>query len=188
MKNLTSQDITNLLEAWNLGDVKALPDLVPLVYKELHRLAHFYMAGEGNGHTLQTTALVNEAYIRLNQLYKIDWQDRNHFYAVSSRLMRRILVDFARSRKAEKRGGDWEHVSFTEELKGLSPRSDLLDLDRTLEKLSGIDERKSKVVELRFFGGLKVDETAEVLGVSIATVMRDWDFAKAWILRELRRQ
>lgn len=187
MSDLSNEDITGILEAWNLGDVKALPKLVPLLYRELHRLAHSYMAGERIGHTLQTTALIHEAYLRLEKLNKIKWQDSSHFLAISARLMRRILVEAARSRRTEKRGGDRIHVSFSEDLVFLPGlKADMVDLDRALEKLAQIDERKSRVIELRFFGGLKVEETANLLKVSVPTVIRDWNFSKAWILNEIR--
>jgi RNA polymerase sigma factor (TIGR02999 family) len=187
MPELSSQEITLLLRDWNLGDEEALPKLVPLIYNELHRMAHFYMRGERVEHTLQTTALINEAYLRLSNLNQMNWQDRNHFFAVSARLMRRILVDSARARKAGKRGGEVDHIPINEDLVALKERDlDLIALDLALKTLSELDERKSKVVELRFFGGLGVRQTAEILQISVATAMRDWDFAKAWIFSELK--
>ena len=182
-----ADDITHLLLAWNAGDAQALDRLMPLVHTELHRLAHRHMAGERPGHQLQTTALVNEAYLRLIDSSRVGWQDRTHFFAVSAQLMRRILVDFARSRNRLKRGGDVVHVPLTE-AEGLLLDSpvDSVALDNALVGLAALDERKSRVVELRFFGGLTVEETADVLKVSSMTVMRDWDFAKAWLRRELR--
>ena len=186
MSELADHEVTELLEAWNLGEEAALAKLVPLVYKELRRLAHSYMLRERRDHTLDTTALINEAYLRLPHAQRVQWQDRNHFLAITARLMRRVLVDFARARKAEKRGGDAERIPVTDDLMGREGRSvDLVSLDHILRDLSNIDERKSRVVELRFFGGLGVRQTAAVLGISPATVMRDWDFAKAWILRKM---
>jgi RNA polymerase sigma factor (TIGR02999 family) len=181
-----SQEITQLLLAWNAGDGQALARLMPLVQDELHRLAHGYMAGERPGHPLQTTALINEAYLRLIDSSRVRWQNRSHFFAVSAQLMRRILVDVARARQKQKRGGDVVHVSLDEAMivsRELGP--DLIALDEALKMLAAFDPRKSKVVELRFFGGLSVEETAEVLGIAPVTVMRDWGLAKAWLLREL---
>jgi RNA polymerase sigma factor (TIGR02999 family) len=147
------------------------------------------MTGEKNGHTLQTTALIHEAYLRLEKLNKIKWQDRSHFLAISARLMRRILVEAARSRKTEKRGGERQRVSFSEDIVVMPGwRIDMIDLDWALEKLAKIDERKSRVIELRFFAGLKVEETAELLEISVPTVIRDWNFSKAWILNEIRNR
>jgi RNA polymerase sigma factor (TIGR02999 family) len=187
MPELSSQEITLLLRDWNLGDEEALPKLVPLVYKELHRMAHFYMRGERPAHTLQTTALINEAYLRLSNLNQMNWEDRNHFFAVSARLMRRILVDSARARKSGKRGGEVDRIPINEDLLARKEADlDLIALDQALKTLSELDERKSKVVELRFFGGFGVRQTAEILQISPATVMRDWDFAKAWIFHELQ--
>ena len=184
-----SQEITQLLLAWNHGDEQALDQLMPLVHDELHRLAHRYMAGERPGHPLQTTALVNEAYLRLIDSSRVQWQNRAHFFAVSAQLMRRILVDAARARKKLKRGGDAIQVSLDEAMDISSePGADLIALDEALTTLGAFDERKSKVVELRFFGGLTVEETAEVLKVSVMTVMRDWALAKVWLLRELERK
>ena len=181
-----SQEITQLLLAWNQGDELALDRLMPLVHDELHRLAHRYMAGERPGHALQTTALVNEAYLRLIDSSRVRWQNRAHFFAVSAQLMRRILVDVARARQKLKRGGDLVHVSLDDAMAISSePGADLIALDEALTTLAAFDERKSKVVELRFFGGLTVEETAEVLKVSPMTVMRDWGLAKVWLLREL---
>lgn len=184
-----SLQITQLLLAWNEGDAQALDQLMPLIHDELHRLAHLYMAGERAGHPLQTTALVNEAYLRLVDSSRVRWQNRAHFFAVSAQLMRRILVDVARSRKKLKRGGDAIQVSFDEAMAiAHEPGADLVALDEALTTLAAFDERKSKVVELRFFGGLTVEETAEVLKVSTMTVMRDWGLAKAWLLRELEQK
>ena len=158
-----------------------------MVYDELRRLARHYMANERTGHTLQATALVNEAYMRLVDIHKVQWQNRAHFFAMSARLMRRILVDSARSRKYQKRGAGAQKVSLDERLMVAEPGRDLVALDDALEELAKVDERKSKVVEMRFFGGLSVEETAEALSVSVDTVMRDWKLAKAWLLRELEQ-
>jgi RNA polymerase sigma factor (TIGR02999 family) len=186
MTSGTPQQITELLLAWNDGDERALECLMPLVHDELHRLAHRYMAGERSDHPLQTTALVNEAYLRLVDSSRVRWQNRAHFFAVSAQLMRRILVDFARARQKVKRGGDAVQVTFDEALTvSHEPNAALIALDDALKALAAVDERKSKVVELRFFGGLSVDETAQVLKVSSITVLRDWALAKAWLLREL---
>jgi len=180
--------ITKLLLAWNGGDQAALHRLIPLVHDELRRLAHRYMRGERSGHPLQTTALVNEAYVRLVDSSRVRWQSRAHFFGVSAQLMRRILVDVARTRRKRKRGGGGVHVSFDEALAVAGgPGLDVIALDDALRALAAFDERKSKVVELRYFGGLSVDETAEALGVSSVTVMRDWSVAKVWLLRELER-
>lgn len=184
----STQEITRLLKAWTVGDEEALEKLTPLVYRQLHVIARRYMAGERSGHTLQTTALVNEAYLRLVNCKKVNWHDRAHFFAISAQLMRRILIDFARSRGYQKRGADAPHVAL-EEVPSVSnePDVNLVALDDALKALSAIDERKSKVVELKFFGGLSVEETAEVLHVSTDTVVRDWRLAKIWLLRELSR-
>ena len=185
----TPHDITELLLAWNGGDSDALGRLMPLVEVELRRLAHNYMSRERSGHTLQTTALLNEAYLRLVDSSRVRWQNRAHFFAVSAQLMRRILVDFARARQKQKRGGDFVKVSLDDALEVSQQRSpDLIALDDALKTLAGFDERKCKVVELRFFGGLSVEETAEVLNVSAITVMRDWGMAKVWLLRELDKR
>jgi len=181
-----SAHVTELLVAWSGGDSSALDRLVPLVHAELRRLARRQMRRERDGHTLQTTALVNEAYLRLVDLSRIRWQDRAHFFAMSARLMRRILVDHARSRQYVKRGGGAWRVTFDEALvASAEPAADLLALDEALQVLARVDARKSQVVELRYFGGLSVDETAEALHVSPETVMRDWRLAKAWLLREI---
>jgi RNA polymerase sigma factor (TIGR02999 family) len=184
----STHEVTRLLKAWSVGDEGALETLTPLVYRQLHDIARRYMAGERSGHTLQTTALVNEAYLRLVDCGKVNWQDRVHFFAVSARLMRRILIDFARSRSYLKRGGAVLHISLDEAPSvGNEPDVNLVALDDALRALSAIDERKGKVVELKFFGGLSVEETAEVLRVSSDTVTREWQLAKIWLLRELSR-
>jgi RNA polymerase sigma factor (TIGR02999 family) len=179
--------VTDLLLAWGRGDETAFDQLVPLVHAELHRLARRYMRGERAGHSLQTTMLVNEAYLRLVNLNRVRWQDRGHFFAMTARLMRRILVDHARSKGFVKRGGGAQMVPFDESWVGTSePTPDLISLDDALDALAAVDPRKSQVVEMRFFGGLTVDETAHALGISAETVLRDWRMAKAWLLRELR--
>lgn len=186
MTDLPAHEVTQLLQAWSEGDEQALEELMPLIYEELHRLARRYMAGETPGHTLQTTALVNEAYLRLVDIKYVRWQNRAHFFGVSAQLMRRILVDFARSRHSLKRGGDAKTMSLEEALIVSPDRgADVVALDDTLKALAAIDPRRSRVVELRFFGGLSVEEAAEVLRVSPETVMHDWKLAKAWLLREL---
>lgn len=180
-------EITGLLRAWSGGDQKALDKLAPLVYAELHRTAHRYMARERPGHTLQTTALVNEIYLRLVDTKEVNWQDRAHFFGICARLMRRVLTDFARTKGFLKRGGRTPHVALDEALVvSPKPRADLVALDEALNELSKHDPRKSQVVELRFFGGLTVEETAEALKVSTETVKRDWELAKVWLLREMR--
>lgn len=180
-------DVTGLLLEWGRGDEAALERLIPLVYQELHRIARRYMAGERVGHSLQATALVNEAFVRLLDGKAVAWNDRAHFLAVSARVMRRILVDHARARNYDKRGGGLARVSFDEALLITNAEHpDFVALDDALAALATFDERKSRVVEMRFFGGLTVEETATVLNVSPATVMGDWRFAKAWIKRELR--
>ena len=179
--------MTGLLLAWGTGDEAALDRLLPIVHGELRRIARRCMAGERKGHSLQATALVNEAYLRLIDVQHVNWQNRAHFLAMSARLMRRILVDYARSKGYQKRGGGAVKVTFDEGLPVAGERGpDLVALDDALEALAKLDERRSRVVELRFFGGLSVEETASVLKVSPETVMRDWKLAKAWLLRELR--
>jgi len=181
-----SQEVTDLLLAWSQGDDSALEKLLPLVYNELHRLAHHYMGGERAGHTLQTTALVNEAYLRLIDSSRVRWQSRAHFFAVSAQLMRRVLVDFARSRNYQKRGGGAFQVSLDQALEVSAERGrELIALDDALTALAASDERASRVVELRYFGGLSLEETAEVLKVSSETVRRDWNWAKVWLVREI---
>jgi RNA polymerase sigma factor (TIGR02999 family) len=182
-------DVTRLLRAWSSGDSGALNALTPLVFEELHRRAHTLMRGEHPGHTLQTTALVNEAYLRLVDLRQVSWRDRAHFFALASRVIRHVLVDAARARRSLKRGADVSPAVIDEDLLvSVSPPADVLALDDALRALAVVDERKNQVVELRFFGGLTVEETAEVLGVSPETVKRDWKLAKAWLRRELRRE
>lgn len=179
-------DITGLLLEWRSGDDGALKRLMPLVEDELHDIAERCMRGERLGHSLQATALVNEAYLRLVDARRVDWNDRTHFLAMSARLMRRVLIDHARARRYQKRGGGAIQVTFVEAFGGSDERShDVIALEDALEALGRLDERKARVVELRFYGGLTVEETADVLAVSNETVMRDWKFAKAWLLREL---
>jgi RNA polymerase sigma-70 factor (ECF subfamily) len=179
--------ITQLLQAWSEGDEGALELLMPIVYEELHRLAQRYMADERPGHTLQATALVNEAYVRLANAGRGGWHDRAHFFAVSARVMRRILVDWARSRRAQKRGSDVPVLELQENLAVVGGKSgnDLIAIDDALTTLATLDSRQSQIVEMRFFGGLSVKETAEVLTVSEETVRRDWKVAKSWLRREL---
>jgi RNA polymerase sigma-70 factor, ECF subfamily len=185
----STHEVTQLLKAWTTGDDRALEKLTPLVYEQLHRVAQRYMAGERSGHILQTTALVNEVYLRLVDCERVNWQDRVHFLAVSAQLMRRILIDFARSSGYQKRGGGAPHMSLDEAPSVCrEPDTNLLALDDALKALAAVDERKSKVVELRFFGGLRIDETAEVLRVSTETVVRDWKLAKVWLLREMSKE
>jgi len=180
------QDVTQLLVAWCNGDLQARDELMPLVYQELHRLAHQYMSRERPGHTLQTSALVNEAFLRLADQRDVQWQNRAHFVGLAGQMMRRILVDYARNRGYAKRGGGACQVSLNEELIVSEERSaEVVALDDALQSLARLDERKSRLVELRFFGGLSIEETAEVLGVSPGTVMRDWTLAKAWLRREM---
>ena len=181
----SSRDVTGLLRAWGNGDRGALERLTPIVYEELRRLARRYLRGERAGHSLQATALVNEAYVRLVDYKRMQWQNRAHFFAVSAQLMRRILVEHAR-RHNLKRGGAVQHVSLEEAAEvGQGRPTDLVALDDAMNALGRFDARKVQVVEMRFFGGLSVEETAEVLKVSPVTVMRDWNTAKAWLHREL---
>jgi RNA polymerase sigma factor (TIGR02999 family) len=186
MRTHSPEEITRLLVAWSDGDDSALAELTPLVYEELHRLAHHYMNNEREGHTLQSTALVNEAYVRLIDWKNVRWQNRAHFFAVSAQLMRRILVDFARARGYQKRGRGTRAVALDEAAIVATEKSaDMVAFDEALASLAELDPRQSKVVELRFFGGLSLEETAEVLKVSTGTVRRDWSLARAWLHREL---
>ncbi|MBL8190676.1 MAG: sigma-70 family RNA polymerase sigma factor [Acidobacteria bacterium] len=188
MHDLTRQpsEVTQLLLQWSDGDKEALETLIPLVYDELYRLARSYMHREQAGHTLQITALVNEAYLRLVNWKEARWENRAHFFGVAAQLMRRILVDFARSRNYEKRGGGMQQVEFNEAL-GVSVRrdADFVLLDDGLKSLAEFDPRKARIVELKFFGGLNVEEIAELLDISPRTVMREWNLARAWLFREL---
>lgn len=186
MTTASSSEITGLLVEWSNGDQTALEKLLPLVEQELHRLAHNYMRRENPNHILQTTALVNEAYLKLIDQKKTHWQNRAHFFAIAARIMRRIVLNYARDQRRQKRGGKAVQVSLSEvSAVCLETPEELIALDEALERLAAFDERKSQVVELRYFGGLDVDETAEVLKVSAITVMRDWRFARAWLRREL---
>jgi len=178
--------VTQLLIAWGNGDKTALDELLPLVYEELHRLARRYMRHERSGNTLQTSALVNEAYVRLVDQKNVHWQSRAHFFGIAAQLMRRILVDHARQRSYQKRGRDVRRVTLDEALVVSNERAaEVVALDDALNSLAEFDERKSKIVELRFFAGLSIEETAEILAVSPGTVMRDWTLAKAWLRREI---
>jgi RNA polymerase sigma-70 factor, ECF subfamily len=182
------QQVTQLLQAWGQGEDAALEQLIPLVHQELRRLARRYMFGERAGHTLQATALVNEAYVKLLGCQKVEWQNRAHFFAISAQVMRRILVDSARARGYQKRGGGIPKVTLDECLIGPKEKGkDLVALDDALQALAAVDPRKGRVVELRFFGGLSAEETAAVLKVSPDTVLRDWRLAKAWLAREMGR-
>lgn len=182
-----SKDLTVLLQAWSNGDRQALDELAPRVQNELHRIAQHYIGREDLNHTLQATALINEAYIRLINWKSVQWQNRAHFFGVSANLMRRILVDFARSRDQIKHGGEIFETSLDEAVVFQSKKSsDLVALDEALTRLTSLDPRKGQIIELRFFGGLSVTETAEVLKVSERTVLREWNLAKAWLYREVR--
>jgi RNA polymerase sigma-70 factor, ECF subfamily len=182
----SQHDVTQLLVAWSEGDRAARDELMPLVYEELRRLAHRYMDRERPEHTLQTSALVNEAYLRLIDQKDVKWQNRAHFFGIAAQMMRRILVDYARKRSFVKRGGDLQSVPL-EDAMIVSPRraAEVVALDDALNNLAELDPRKSQIIELRFFGGLSIEEAAEVLGVSPGTVMRDWTFARAWLRREI---
>jgi RNA polymerase sigma factor (TIGR02999 family) len=183
-----AQRVTELLLAWGNGDQAALEQLIPLVHAELRRIASRYMARERAGHTLQPTALVNEVYLRLVNVDRVRWENRAHFMAVAARLMRHILVDFARARRYQKRGGGKHVISFDETIViDVGRGHDLLALDDALDELARVDARQSQIVIMRFFAGLTVEEVANVLDISVATVMRDWKLAKAWLLRELDR-
>ncbi|HEX5230186.1 MAG TPA: sigma-70 family RNA polymerase sigma factor [Bryobacteraceae bacterium] len=186
MSNPSDQDVTQLLIQWSRGDSAALEALVPLVYDELRRLAQLYLSREKPGHTLSSTALVHEAYLRLVRQTDVTWQNRAHFFAVAARMMRRILVDHARKHAYAKRGGGAMTISLDETVASAPERElDLVALDDALEALAKLDERQSRMVELRFFGGLSIEETSEVLGVSAPTVKREWASARAWLYREI---
>jgi RNA polymerase sigma factor (TIGR02999 family) len=183
---IQAEEITGLLRAWAGGEQEAFERLAPLVYRELHRLARRYLRGERAGHTLQTTALVHEAFLRLFDVDQVQWQDRAHFFALASTMMRRVLVEFARARARYKRGGAATEVTFDDNLAACPlPGPAMLDLDQALDRLARLDARKARVVELRFFGGLSVEETAEVLQLSPQSIHRDWSLARAWLRREL---
>src|SRR5881628_68525 len=187
MATRSPQGVTQLLERWSRGDESALEELMPLVYDELHRLAGSYLRRERSGHTLQPTALVNEAYLRLTDQRKAHWRNRAQFFGVAAQLMRRILIDHARARQAAKRGGSaQQRLSITSAGKfAKQPEVDLLNLHEALEELAEMDPQQGRIVELRFFGGLSIDETAEVMGIGHATVERDWKLARAWLRRKL---
>lgn len=186
---MSAPNITKILQSWSEGDQNSLEQLIPLVYQELHRLAHRALAKNSQGNSVQTTALVHEAYLRLIDVKQVKWQDRIHFFAVSANLMRNILVDFARQRLSQKRGGELTHVELDEAL-NFSPEkgNDLVALDEVLTELAKLNERQSKIVELKFFGGLTEDEIAEVLKISPAAIRRDWQVARAWLYRELAKK
>jgi RNA polymerase sigma factor (TIGR02999 family) len=185
-RSVSQQEVTGLLTRWSQGDGAALAELTPLVYEELRRLAHHFMEGQRTDHTLQTTALVNEAYLRLADQTNPHWQNRAHFFAVAARAMRQIVVDYARSQQARKRGGGALKIEL-DEAAIVSPEQskDIVDLHEALERLAALDSRKAQVVELKYFGGLNYDEMAEVLKISRVTVRRDWEFARAWLHTEL---
>ena len=192
MPSAISLEITFLLKAWGAGDRSALDRLIPKLYGELRRMARRYIRKERQGHTLQTTALINEVYLRLVDVNNVDWQDRTHFFAICAQMMRRILVDAARARAFVKRGGDAKRVDHStapnlDQIPDASSNRDreLIAIDDALDSLARVDARKTRVIELRFFGGLSVEETAEVLKISPQSVMRDWKLAKAWLTREL---
>ena len=186
MKTLTADNLTGLLVEWRDGDQAALERLIPLVYDQLRRIAHRYIQRERNGHTLQTSALVNEAYLRLAD-QKVVWQNRAHFFAVTARVMRHILIDHARRRRYAKHGGEARQVSLEEaEAMSMERAAELIALEEALDELAQLDQRKSRVVELRYFGGLSLEETAEALNISLMTVRRDWRAAKAWLYRRLK--
>jgi RNA polymerase sigma factor (TIGR02999 family) len=188
MDTASSAEITRLLRAWGGGDQAAMEELAPLVYGELRRMAHRYLRRENPGNTLQPTALVNEAYLRLVDVNSVTWEDRAHFFAVSAQMMRRILVDAARARATGKRGGGAVHLDLNESIDAIPDRGrQLVALDEALDSLAQLDPRKARVVEMRFFGGLTAEETAEVLKISAPTVLRDWKLARAWLMRELSR-
>jgi RNA polymerase sigma factor (TIGR02999 family) len=186
MNEFSSQQITQLLLAWGDGDKEALDKLMPLVYDDLRQIAGRYMRGQRAGHTLQTTALVNEAYVRLIDSSLVKWHDRTHFFAISAQLMRRVLIDFARAKNSLKRGGEQIQISLAEEIEApMEKETDLVALDEALQNLAKLSLRQSQIVELRYFGGLSEEEIAETLKISTRTVRRDWNVARAWLYREL---
>lgn len=187
MSDQPANEITQWLQAWQDGDATALDRLLPLVYGELRRLAGAYMRGERDGHLLQTTALINEAYLRLIDWQNVEWQNRAQFFGIAAQMMRRVLVDFARSRQYAKRGGEAQQVSFNEAAIAARDRhAELIALDDALNALAEVSPRQAMIVELRYFGGFSVEETAGVLDVSTRTVIREWNLARAWLYRELR--
>ena len=184
-----SAQITQLLLAWRNGEPRALDDLMPLVLRELKKIARNYMRGQRVGHTLQTTGLVNEAYMRLVDSNRVNWQDRTHFFAIAAQLMRRVLVDMARRKNSAKRGGERVQVSLADDVKAAPDRdTDVVALDEALERLAQLNPRHSQIVELKYFGGLTEDEVAETLNISVRTVRRDWNVARAWLYRELKTE
>ena len=186
MQEIVSHQITHLLLDWSNGDEFALEQLMPLVYEELRRMARRFMRRQPSGHTFQTTELIHEAYLKIAKNDGRNWQNRAHFFGVAAKAMRQILVDYARSKNSQKRGGWQDRVTLTDETAVISNKSrEIVALDDALKKLEEIDERRSRVVELKFFGGLKIEEIAEVLKISAETVNRDWSFARTWLLREL---
>jgi len=185
--NISSVELTELLHDWRRGDQTALERLTPLIYDELRRIAHRYMQRERQDHTLQTTALINEAYLRMAAQQKINWQDRGHFFAAIAQVMKHILIDHARRRHCARHGGEAQIISFSEvELMSAERAAELVALDEALEELDGFDRRKARVVELRYFGGLSLEETATALGISVMTVRRDWRAAKAWLFSRMK--
>ena len=183
-----SQDVTNLLLAWRQGKQEALDALMPIVYEELRRQAHRYMQGERRGHSLQTTDLINETYLRLLDCSKVSWNNRTHFFAVTAKMMRRILVDYARAHRNRKRGGGLRKITLDQnQIPSIGRDPDLVALDEALKELAAVDDRRSRIVEMRFFGGLSIEETAEVLGVCADTVVRDWRLAKTWLAHAMKK-
>ena len=188
MPQPASQEVTKLLLAWRQGKQEALDELMPIVYEELRRQAHHYILGERRGHSLQTTALINETYLRLLDCSKVSWKNRTHFFAVTAQMMRRILVDYARAHRYQKRGGGLKKIPLDQnQIPSIGRDPDLIALDEALKALAEIDDRRSRIVELRFFGGLSIEETAEVLGVCADTVVRDWRLAKTWLAHEMKK-
>jgi len=188
MPKPASQEVTKLLLAWRRGKQEALDELMPIVYEELRRQAHHYIQGERRGHLLQTTALINETYLRLLDCSKVSWKNRTHFFAVTAQMMRRILVDYARAHRYQKRGGGLKKITLDQnQIPSIGRDPDLVALDEALKALSKVDDRRSRIVELRFFGGLSIEETAEVLGVCADTVVRDWRLAKTWLAHEMKK-
>lgn len=188
MPKPASQEVTKLLLAWRQGKQEALDELMPIVYEELRRQAHHYMQGEKKGHSLQTTALINETYLRLMDCSKVSWKNRMHFFAVTAQMMRRILVDYARAHRYQKRGGGLKKITLDQnQIPSIGRDPDLVALDEALKALAAVDDRRSRIVELRFFGGLSIEETAEVLGVCADTVVRDWRLAKTWLAHEMKK-
>ena len=188
MSKPASQDVTNLLLAWRRGKQEALDALMPIVYEELRHQAHRYMQGERKSHSLQTTALINETYLRLLDCSRVSWKNRTHFFAMTAKMMRRILVDYARAHRNRKRGGGLRRIALDQnQIPSLGRDPDLVALDEALTELAAVDDRRSRIVEMRFFGGLSIEETAEVLGVCADTVVRDWRLAKTWLAHAMKK-